>query len=158
MPKRQRTITVLLIIALIFFIPVRPAMAEVDPRSIMDSLSINLPNVRIMPDSPLYNLKRQWEMIRILLAGTPEEKANLLIQLAEVRLAEAVEMVKENNADRADQLVAEYQSFLVRAAALQDSVNSQGGQTQIKTKLQVQEKKSQLFDTLAGEYRIEWTR
>jgi hypothetical protein len=112
-------IKVLISIALAFLlIPV--ASASVSHRDttlpIPDNTSVALPPVKYTPDSPFYGLERFIENVRLWV--TFDEKAKLKLQMhyAEMRLAEAQLMAKENKTEYVSKLINDYMNEFNKTA------------------------------------------
>lgn len=131
---------------------------ELQTKALENTLELNLPQVHILPDSPFYGLKKNWEFLVILLAGTPEQKMNVLLDFAEIRLAEAVAMIKEQNQSKVEAVMQEYTDTIAKVNDIKASLEPQKIEQHIDTKLEVEQRKVELFELLAGEYKIEWTR
>lgn len=69
----------------------------------------------ITPDSPIYGIKRFWESVQVTFAGGDVAKAKLKYRFAEVRLAEASEMLKKNKAELVEKAMKEYEAKLSEA-------------------------------------------
>jgi len=69
----------------------------------------SLPNPGILPDSPIYGLKRAFESIETALAFSNEAKAKVALKHAEKRLAEAKAMVEKDKPEFVEELVKEYE-------------------------------------------------
>lgn len=131
---------------------------ELKTNALDSTLQLNLPKVYIMPDSPLYGIKKSWEYLMIMLCGSNEQKMNLLMDFAEVRLAEAVEMIKTNNQDKLDIVMNEYNDTIEQIGTITSELNPSKISQHVTTKLEVDTKKVELLELLAGEYKIEWSR
>ncbi|MBI2233278.1 MAG: hypothetical protein HYU56_05125 [Candidatus Aenigmarchaeota archaeon] len=66
----------------------------------------------LLPDQPLYFLKRFAERIRLFFTFDAAEKAKLHLDFAKVRLAEAKGLVEKNKTEEADQALGEYNKEL----------------------------------------------
>ncbi|HDM05872.1 MAG TPA: hypothetical protein ENG34_01165, partial [Candidatus Aenigmarchaeota archaeon] len=66
-----------------------------------------LPSPTILPDHPLYGMKRFWERVQLWFKFDPLAKARFHIYLSKIRLAEANEMVKRNKLQFVDNLIRE---------------------------------------------------
>src|SRR3989344_3167285 len=66
----------------------------------------------ILPDSPIYGIKRFWEGLQITFAGGDVAKAKLKYRFAEKRLAEASEMLKKNRPEHLEKMLKEYETEL----------------------------------------------
>ena len=66
----------------------------------------------ILPDSPLYGLKRAAERIRLALTFNDDSKIKLELKYAERRLAEAKEMVKKGKPDMAEKVIKDHEKYI----------------------------------------------
>ncbi|MBM4402376.1 MAG: hypothetical protein FJ044_03975 [Candidatus Cloacimonetes bacterium] len=73
------------------------------------ALIVNLPKVYILPDSPLYFLKKIWEGLQLVLAAEPEQRGEVLLSLAEKRLAEGISLIKKGDWQQAIVTLQNYQ-------------------------------------------------
>src|SRR3989338_11378061 len=69
----------------------------------------------ILPDSPIYGIKRFWESVQITFAGGDVAKAKLKYRFAEKRLAEASEMLKAGKSQHLEKMLKEYETELQEA-------------------------------------------
>lgn len=72
-------------------------------------LFFNLPQVYILPDSPFYFLKKIWEGAQILFASSPNERGEILLELAEKRLSEGIALIKKGDWKGASSVLQKYQ-------------------------------------------------
>jgi predicted RNA-binding Zn ribbon-like protein len=77
-----------------------------------------LPSISIMPDSWWYGMKRFFEGVDLFFTFDEVDKAKKCIRYAEMRLAEAREMVVQGESEVIPDLVEEYQSCLNESSAL----------------------------------------
>lgn len=70
-----------------------------------------------LPDEPLYGLKLAAEEMRLTVAATPEDRATVLLSIAEHRLAEAEKLAEAGREDDAIIATAQYGTHLANAAA-----------------------------------------
>ncbi|HDJ96816.1 MAG TPA: hypothetical protein ENG45_01955 [Candidatus Aenigmarchaeota archaeon] len=85
---------------------------KVRPRLI---LGRELPAAGIMPDSPLYVFKKLFEKLDLFLTFEEVAKAEKHLKYAEVRLAEAREMIEKGKTEYVDELLEEYEDNLEMA-------------------------------------------
>lgn len=78
-------------------------------------LAVALPDVYILPNSPFYLLVKFWESLTLLWADTPEEKAYLLFEYAEKRLAETLKLIKKEDDSAALTNIDRYKGQLSQA-------------------------------------------
>ncbi|MDW7673641.1 MAG: DUF5667 domain-containing protein, partial [Bacillota bacterium] len=71
--------------------------------------------VSITPDSLLYPVKRLIESVRVALTFTEEGKAELLIEFANERLAEAQIMTEQNKLELAEKVIQVYAKTIAKA-------------------------------------------
>ena len=69
----------------------------------------SLPDPGILPDSPIYGIKRAFESIETVFTFSNEAKAKVALKHAEKRLAEAKAMVEKGKPEFAEELVKEYE-------------------------------------------------
>ena len=74
-----------------------------------------LPDPGILPDSPLYGLKKAAEAVGTFFTFGQEKKAERMLQLAEKRLAEAEAVGKEGKKTAADKAIKGYQKAIENA-------------------------------------------
>lgn len=74
----------------------------------------NLPTPLLLPDSPFYFIKRWGENIRTFITIDDYQKAQLELQFAQNRLAEAQAELKKNNTKLSDQMLSDYNKDLER--------------------------------------------
>jgi|GEM_PF-3879909 len=74
----------------------------------MDDAESTFSQHGILPDHPLYFMKRFAESIQVLLAPGPEEKARLHLAFAKTRLAEARKMIEIGKTSAASQAVEDF--------------------------------------------------
>lgn len=117
------------------------------------SLVVNLPEVHVLPTSPLYEVKRSWEHLRLFLSQDPQQKTELLIQFADLRLAEAMKLIESKKFDQADILLAEHQTYMDTAEEIQSENETPHW---IQTRLKASSEKKGFVELLTGEYRIRW--
>lgn len=79
-------------------------------------LAGSLPEPGILPDHPLYFLKRAGERVRLFLAFNDEDKASLHLNFAKLRLAETMKMAGKNKT--VDNVVGEFNMELNRTRNL----------------------------------------
>lgn len=60
-------------------------------------LALHLPNVYILPNSPFYFFKKIWEGTQIFLASEDEQRGEVLLSLAEKRLSETFQLLKQGD-------------------------------------------------------------
>jgi predicted RNA-binding Zn ribbon-like protein len=77
-----------------------------------------LPSVSIMPDSWWYGMKRFFEGVDLFFTFDEVDKAKKCIRYAEMRLAEAREMVAQGESEVIPDLIQEYQSRLNESSTL----------------------------------------
>ena len=77
-----------------------------------------LPSISIMPDSWLYGMKRFFEGVDLFLTFDDVDKAEKCIRYAEMRLAEAKEMVAQGETEVITDLIDEYHSQLNESTVL----------------------------------------
>lgn len=122
---------------------------------ITQSLKLNLPSVTLLPDSPLYQLKTTWEAIQLFLSKTPEQKIEILIQISQTRLAEALQLHTKNNDQLAYKTLDEFSATINKAKDLSNElIQKKGGPDIFKNKLQVEESKYEMLNLITGEYHI----
>ena len=68
--------------------------------------SLGLPEITILPDSPLYQVKLLWEKIVLFFSFSPEKKAEVTLSGAEKRLAEAYRMIEDRQLVSTDRYVS----------------------------------------------------
>lgn len=73
------------------------------------TLLLNLPKIYIFPDSPFYFLKKLLEGAQLILTTEPERRGEILLTLAEKRLAEAVSLIKKGDWGEATATLQNYQ-------------------------------------------------
>ncbi len=159
-----------------FFIPslmlggidVSSVTVEIDP--IKQTLDVNLPQVYILPDSPLYQVKLMWEQVKMFLSQTQQQQIELCIQLANVRLSETLALLDQNKIDLATKTYGEYLQLSNRSEQLWDDSKesltkptgeetTSGDQFLVtQTKVGIQREIKQLANVLMGEYKIKWTK
>lgn len=66
----------------------------------------------ILPDSPIYGIKRFWEGMQISFAGGDVAKAKLKYRFAEKRLAEAAEMLKAGKSQHLENAMKQYEELM----------------------------------------------
>lgn len=81
---------------------------------------------RLLPDNPLYFLKRIKERIELFFAFTPEKRAEKLAEIATRRIAEAKMMVKKGKPEFVERLMARYQKHLERAIEKTEEAKKKG--------------------------------
>lgn len=91
---KMRTIPMLMIALLLF--SAMPLIAA-------EENEVEVVGAGITPDSPLYGLERAMERIQLAFIRNKAERAKFKLDLAEERLAEAEEMIIENNPEAADE-------------------------------------------------------
>lgn len=62
----------------------------------------------LLPDHPLYFLKRLGEGVRLLFAFDGASRAKLHLEFAKARLAEAKQLIKENKTEKADETLEDF--------------------------------------------------
>lgn len=77
------------------------------------ALLMNLPSVYLLPSSPLYPLKEWWEEFRLIINTAPEERTQVLTDLARGHLAEVVALVQKGDFEKAAQSLAKYQDLVL---------------------------------------------
>jgi len=108
--------TIIIIIFILLFMPVVNARA-----GILDKL----PMPEIMPDNPLYVLKTWYEKALLFISFGDIKKAERYSKLAEERLSEAEQMVKEGKEELAKKALAEYEIYLNKALGKADELKQQ---------------------------------
>ncbi len=83
-------------------------------------------DVGILPDSPLYGLKKFGEGIQTFFTFDQVEKAKLKYRLAQLRLSEAEAMAKLGRAAIAENILKEYENSLNELEADQNSLSAAG--------------------------------
>lgn len=128
-------------------------------------LLLNLPNVYILPTSPLYPVILFWEQLRLLLATTPEERTQLFLLLAETKMAETVRILEDKNGriqeDKRVQvgvLVDNYQEYLNQAYRFFNLVQNPQKREELYWELQKQGKNFELFKSFLEKIgvQVEW--
>jgi hypothetical protein len=71
-----------------------------------------------MPDEPLYQVKLATEAVRLTLAPSTLDKAELYVKLADKRVAEIIEMVDKGNSDQVEQTAQRLNTQLIAMASL----------------------------------------
>jgi len=71
-----------------------------------------------MPDEPLYQVKLATESVRLALAPSDLDKAELYVKLADERIAEITEMANEGNIEEVEQTALRLNTQLVAIASL----------------------------------------
>src|SRR3989344_1870863 len=69
----------------------------------------------ILPDSPIYGIKRFWEGMQVTFAGGDVAKAKLKYRFAEKRLAEAAEMLKSGKSQHLENAMKQYEGLMQEA-------------------------------------------
>ena len=77
-----------------------------------------LPSISIMPDSWLYGMKRFFEGVDLFLTFDDVDKAEKCVRYAEMRLAEAKEMIAQGETEVITDLIDEYHSRLSESTVL----------------------------------------
>jgi hypothetical protein len=126
--------------------------------SIFNSLAINLPDVSILPGTPLYRLKTIWENIQFFLAGSEEDKVNLLIEFSQSRLAEALILIKQNKPKLAEEAIQAYEQIAADLEQMVSDLAPNEVVTPYVHKVEAQENKYKLLQLVSGEYNISWER
>ncbi len=85
---------------------------EIKPSPIFER---KLPAAGILPDSPLYVFKKMFESLDLFLTFDKAAKAEKYLKYAELRLAEAKEMVNKGKPEYVDKLLEEYEDKLEKA-------------------------------------------
>lgn len=115
------------------------------------ALLMNLPNVYLLPSSPLYPLKEFWGEIMLLLNATPEERATIISNRAKGQLAEVVEMVKRGDLQKASQTLEKYQQNIEKLQQYQSLLQDERLQWLTSQLQQHQEYRQLLNQFLARE-------
>ncbi len=92
---KMKTIPMLMI-ALLLFSAMPLIAAE-------ENGEVEVVDAGVTPDSPLYGLERAMERVQLAFIRNKAERAKFKLDLAEERLAEAEEMIVENNTEAADE-------------------------------------------------------
>lgn len=102
-------------------------------------LAFSLPDVYVLPDSPLYLLVQVWESLNLLWADTPSERSRLLFLFSERRLAETLSLLQENETEYATQNIERYKSQLSQAISnipeIEDGSARQEGYNQLERQM-----------------------
>lgn len=122
------------------------------------SLRINLPEVKILPDSPFYQAKRFIEDVKFMFARTPQQQLGLLVEYGQSRLSEGLQLFEKKKNDLAEKMLAEHKSIIDRILSLQEkSADSDQNET-IPGLVENQQHKNELLGFLLGEYQVEWSK
>ncbi|MFZ5815466.1 MAG: DUF5667 domain-containing protein, partial [Bacillota bacterium] len=104
-----------------------PAVVETGATATVESTTAaELPEVTLTPDQLFYFLKLWVEQVRLAVTRDAAERALLLEQQAQTRLAEALKMVEAGKADLAQQAMLEAQAKMAEASRQIKQANESG--------------------------------
>lgn len=91
-------------------VPVEKPAVEIAIDNGLDPVEVSFGNqeVGLTPDKSLYGIKRLLEKVQLYLAFSPEDRVELLIELAQKRLAEAQAMDEQGRDELVEVMVKEY--------------------------------------------------
>jgi hypothetical protein len=137
-----------------------PESATVNSQNgmIETSLTVNLPKVHILPDSPLYGIKRQIENLQMFFARDPQQQIDVLVKLGENRLAEGLQLLQKKKDDLATQSLNEHAGILGQIKTIRELIVEENKTGFIPSVVENQQYKNQLLSLLLGEYRYTWSR
>lgn len=127
--------------------------------TILNTLEINLPTIRILPDSPFYQVKTTIEELRLVFARTPLQKAAVLIDISETRLAEYFELYQSGRFDLANTVLTNYETIekYLNRILEQNSLDTITSPS-ITNKASANHEKYSLIKHLSGRYNIHWEK
>lgn len=77
--------------------------------------TLGLPDVIILPTSPFYFLKNLWEEVELFFTFSSEKKVELILEVAEERLAEAYIMIEYKDFEKAKNSLEAYNKQIEKA-------------------------------------------
>jgi serine protease AprX len=83
-----------------------------DKEELPPAFQKGLPQVGVPPGTPAYGVKRAMEKVSLALTFDPEKKTELRMKFAERRLAEAQALAEDNETEKAEKFVQDYQKQL----------------------------------------------
>lgn len=128
--RKKIALIFMLMLCLSFVIPVgtfaQTQESGVDTTSYAQAyFSADLPEVKILPDSPFYFVKLWVEKVRLAIAKDAKQKSALLVYFAKERLAEGVVMAKEQ---KNAQIAQVFDRFDTQNKQAMDLVNNMDAQ------------------------------
>ncbi len=121
--RMKKTVGLLLAVLVVFITPVFAGLGSQSFANInfdddvvtdeeIETAETSFSQPGMLPDHPLYFLKRFSENIMLLFTFSQEAKAKLHLQMAETRLAEAVAMAENNKIKEAEGAIGDFSSEL----------------------------------------------
>ncbi|PIP56217.1 hypothetical protein COX05_04190 [candidate division WWE3 bacterium CG22_combo_CG10-13_8_21_14_all_39_12] len=138
-------------------VEISDVMVQVDP--IQQTMEVNLPEVTILPNSPFYVLKIMWEEVRLFLSRSPEQQLELVLQLANVRLAETLALINTQQPDFAQYTFGQYETLVAKSEQIVEVLTKDNTiDNTLNAKLSTQRETNKLAELLMGEYTIRWSK
>ncbi len=131
--KLRYSAAMLMLVALVL---AAPGLAQEHTAATANAQTDVQANVGITPDSPFYGLKTAFERTRSALTFGAAAKADLNMQYAEKRLAEAQAMIEANNTQAAQRAAQGFERASNAAAEATMRVRSDGSQERAATGLE----------------------